>query len=183
MSKFENITLKNGKKIVLRHIKRTDLDNIWDNFNQVVDEGIYLPFFEKVLSDYEKVNWYHELLDKGNLCLIAEDPDLPEPNNVVGQCTIEDIQWEASNHVGVLGIIIKNEYRNQGLGYHLMKYAMNESKKIGKEKIILSTFATNKSAIELYKKLGFEITGLRKKQFLMHGKYIDEVLMDIWIGN
>jgi ribosomal protein S18 acetylase RimI-like enzyme len=183
MSRFESITLKNGKIINLRHIKRSDLDNIWDNFNEVVEEGIYLPFFEKVLSDFEKNNWYHELQENGYLCLIAEDPALPEPNNVVGQCTIEDIQWEASDHVGVLGIIVKQGYRNQGIGYHLITYALKESKKIGKEKIILSTFSTNSSAIELYKKLGFEIVGLRKKQFLMHGRYIDETLMDIWIGD
>ncbi|HEU12758.1 MAG TPA: GNAT family N-acetyltransferase, partial [Euryarchaeota archaeon] len=41
----------------------------------------------------------------------------------------------------------------------------------------LEVFSTNVNAIELYKKLGFEIEGIRKKQFKIEGNYVDDVLM------
>ena len=179
----ETVELKNHQKIILRPMNRLDLDMIWDNFNQVIDEGIYLPTFEKVTTEYEKTAWFQEMEDLNNICVVGLDPSKKPKFNVVAQCTIEDIQWEASDHVAVLGIIVRKGYRNTGLGYHLIKYALEASKHHGKEKVILSTFSTNPLAIHLYEKVGFEIVGTRKKHFKMHGQYIDEVLMDIWIGD
>lgn len=183
MAKPRRINLKNGKEILLRHIERSDVDCIWDNFNQVVEEGKYLPTFEKVVTEYEKSSWWRDLRLMDNLCLVAVDEKLKESKNVIGQVTLEDIQWEASEHVAVLGIIIRKKYRNQGLGNELIKYSLVEAEKKGKEKVILSVFATNESAIHLYKNLGFEVVGIRKKHFYMDHRYIDEVLMEIWVAN
>jgi len=133
--------------------------------------------------EYERINWFHELEEADNLCLVAEDPDLKGPDNVIGQCTIEDIQWEASKHVAVLGIVIAKAFRNLGLGKELIQYAINEAKKHEKKKIILSTFATNKAGIHLYESLGFQQVGLHKKQFFMFDQYIDELNMELWIDD
>lgn len=177
------VTLKNRKKILLRYLQRADLNAIWKNFNDVVDEKEYLPTFSKVELEYEKVVWYREMTEEeGNFCVVAEDISGKPPYNIAGQCTVENIEWEASAHVGMLGIIIRKDYRNLGLGFHLINFAIEQARKLGKKKLILSTFATNKHAISLYKKIGFEEIGLRKKQFFMFGKYIDEILMDLWIG-
>jgi RimJ/RimL family protein N-acetyltransferase len=46
-------------------------------------------------------------------------------------------------------------------------------------KIILSTFADNEKAIQLYKSLGYRIVGVRKSHFNMPKGFIDEVLMEI----
>jgi RimJ/RimL family protein N-acetyltransferase len=45
------------------------------------------------------------------------------------------------------------------------------------EKISLTVFSTNKPAISLYRKLGFEVEGISKKQYKIEGKYVDEVTM------
>jgi RimJ/RimL family protein N-acetyltransferase len=164
-------------------MKRSDVDCIWENFNQVIDERIYLPTFNKVTTEFEKRAWYNEFVEIGNICIVAEDPDLKSPNNVVSQVTIEDIQWEASPHVAVLGVIVRNEYRKVGLGYHLIQFAVNEAKKNRKKKIILSTISSNIDAIRVYEKLGFERIGVRKKHFFMNGEYADELLMEVWISD
>lgn len=177
------VELKNGKKFLLRYMKRSDLNCIWHNFNQVIDEGVYLPTYNKVTTEYEKRAWYNEIVDLGNICLVAEDQTKSSPNNVVCQCTIEHIQWEASSHVAVLGVIVEKENRSSGLGYELLHFALEQAKKKGKKKIILSTLSTNKSAVELYDRVGFKKVGYRDKHFFMSGSYIDEILMEIWIGN
>jgi ribosomal protein S18 acetylase RimI-like enzyme len=174
------ISLKNRQKIVLRHILKEDLDDIWDNYNEVIDEGKYQPSFTKVVDKFEKISWYNELLGFGNLCIVAEYKGTSS-SKIVGQCTIHHDEWEASEHVGLLGIIISKNFRNLGLGEKLMEYAMAEAKKNGKSKIVLGTLVTNIPAIHLYEKLGFRRIGIRQKQFYMKKKYIDELLMEKWL--
>ncbi|MHA1341433.1 MAG: GNAT family N-acetyltransferase [Promethearchaeota archaeon] len=180
-TKIKKIKLKNGKIVHLRHILKEDVDCIWRIFNQVVKEGLYLPTFETVDTMFEKISWYNNLIDEGGICIVAIDPSLEKSKNVVGQCIIEDLEWDAASHVGTLGILIRQKYRNLGLGKHLIKFTLEEAKKIQKKKIILAVLATNENAINLYKKLGFKEVGRYSGQYYMNGKYIDEVLMEIWL--
>jgi RimJ/RimL family protein N-acetyltransferase len=174
--------LKSGEKIILRHVNEADIDGIWHNFNEVVDEGVYLPVFFPVRSDFEKQSWYTNLIKQGELCIVAVHPELKNPFNIIGQCEITNLEWDAANHVGRLGIIIQQVYRDKGIGYHLIDFAIREANKLfQKEKIILSCFSNNERALFLYRKMGFEIIGVRTKQFLMDDKYFDEVLMELWI--
>lgn len=184
MSVFlKQIQLKNNKTVYLRLIEATDVNGIWKNFNDVVDEGIYLPAFTRVTSEWEKTNWYQELQFNNNFCIVAIDQKLEPPQNVVGQCTIEKLEWEAGDHVGILGILIQKEYRNLGLGQALIKMAIEEAQRRGKKKMILSTFATNQMGIALYQRCGFHIVGKYSKQYKMRDGYVDEILMENWIGN
>ncbi|NHJ23309.1 MAG: N-acetyltransferase [Candidatus Lokiarchaeota archaeon] len=176
--------LKNGEKIILRHVSEADIEGIWHNFNEVVEEGIYLPVFFPVRSEYEKQSWYNHLLQEKELCVVAVLPEFKSPLNIIGQCEVSNLEWDAANHVGRLGIIIQQKYRDLGIGLHLIDLAIRESKKLNdKEKIILSCFSNNTRALSLYKKVGFKTVGIRKNQFFMDANYYDEVLMELWIDD
>jgi len=179
----KKIILKNGTEIYLRLIEKDDLEGIWINFNEVVEEKIYLPVYTPVLNQWEKNSWFKELIQVNNFCLVAVNPKLSSPKKIVGQLTIEHLQWEAAKHVGILGIIVQKIYRNLGLGYYLIELGKEIAKERGKKKLILSTFATNKQGMTLYKKCGFEIAGTYEKQYFIDGNYVDEILMENWIGN
>ncbi|MGC8992263.1 MAG: GNAT family N-acetyltransferase, partial [Thermoplasmata archaeon] len=75
------------------------------------------------------------------------------------------------------GIAIKSGFRHEGIGSALMEESIKWAKEQNIEKITLEVFSTNTNAIELYKKFGFEIEGIRKKQFKILGNYVDDVLM------
>jgi ribosomal protein S18 acetylase RimI-like enzyme len=180
---LKQVQLKNNKKVTLRLIESTDINGIWKNFNDVVDEGIYLPAFTRVTSEWEKTNWFQELLLNNNFCIVAIDQKNDSTQTVVGQCTIEKLEWEAGDHVGILGILIQKEYRNIGLGQALIKVAIEEARRRGKQKLILSTFATNQMGIALYQRCGFHIVGRYYKQYKMRDGFVDEILMENWIGN
>ena len=178
------IEIKNGEKILIRHVKESDTDGVWNNFNEVVDEGIYLPVFFPVRSQFEKQSWFNTLKRNREICIVAINPELKGPRSVIGQCEISNLEWDAAGHVGGLGIIVKKEYRNLGIGYHLIDIAIRESKRLNnKQKLILSSFLNNERALKLYQKVGFKKIGIRKKQFFMDGKYYDEILMDLWIND
>lgn len=178
----EEFTLENGDEIIFRHVRRKDANGVWKNFNQVVEEGVYLPVFFPVESQFEKHNWYDNLKKSNEICIIAENLNLDRPKNIIGQCEISNIDWDAASHVGNLGIIVRKKYRDEGVGRRLIDIAIRESKKFnGKEKIILSCFSSNHRALHLYKSMGFQTVGIRKQQFLIDDKYYDEVLMELFI--
>ncbi len=172
------------EKITIRHVKKSDVEGVWNNFNAVVEEGIYLPVFLPVRSEFEKRSWFENIKRENEVCIVANISSLKSPHNIVGQCEISNIEWEASTHVGSLGIIVRIEFRDLGIGLQLIDLAIRESKRINnKEKIILSCFSSNERALNLYEKLGFQEIGRRKKQFYMDSTYSDEVLMDLWIDD
>ena len=172
------------EKIRIRHLKKADVEGIWINFNEVVEEGLYLPVFFPVMSEYEKKSWYNTIKKEKEICIVAEHREIKSPYNIIGQCEISNSEWDAASHVGNLGIIVKKKYRDLGIGKRLIDMGIRESKRLNnKEKIMLSCFSTNKRAISLYKKLGFQVVGVRKKQFFIDSKYYDELLMEIFTGD
>ncbi|MEJ2294640.1 MAG: GNAT family protein [Candidatus Lokiarchaeota archaeon] len=178
------IEIKNGEQVIIRHIEESDIDGVWDNFNQVIDEAIYLPVLFPVNSQYEKFSWFNSIQKENEICIVAIHSKLKSPFNVIGQCEISNSEWDAAVHIAKLGVIVKSEFRNMGIGYHLIDFAIKESKRLNKkEKITLSTFTENKRALHLYKKMGFKTVGIRKKQFYMNSRYYDEVLMELWIDD
>jgi len=178
------LELKTGETIIIRHLTKSDVDGVWYNFNEVLEEGNYLPVFLPVKSQIEKDTWYLNVKKENEICVLAEHSGLNTPYKVIGQCEISNMEWDAASHVGVLGIIIRKKFRDMSVGRSLIDFAIRESKKLNnKEKIILSSFLTNERALHLFKKLGFKVVGIRKKQFFMNSKYIDEVMMELWIDD
>ena len=179
----EVVKLKNGEKILIRHVIESDIDGIWNNFNEVVDEKIYLPVLFPVRSKFEKQSWFHNIEKEREICIVAIHPIMASPYNILGQCEISNLEWDAATHVGSLGIIVQRNFRDLGIGFILIDKAIRESKKLNKEKIILSSFLDNERALYLYKKIGFKTSGIRKKQFYMDSSYYDEVMMELWIDD
>jgi len=180
----EVLKLKTGEKIFIRHISELDIDGVWNNFNNVVEEGIYLPVLFPVKSRFEKQSWYENIKKEREICIVAINPKLKIPYNILGQCEISSLDWDAATHVGSLGVIVQKKYRDLKIGFHLIDMAIRESNNLNnKEKIILSCFSDNKRALYLYKKLGFKIIGTRKNQFYMDSTYYDEILMELWIDD
>jgi len=178
------LEIKTGETIIFRHLTKSDVNVVWNNFNEVINEGLYLPVLFPVRSQLEKDSWYHNLKKEKEICIVAENTALKRPYNIIGQCEISNSNWDAAAHVGTLGIIVKEKYRNFTIGRNLIGLAIRESKRLNnKEKIVLSSFSNNQRAIHLFTELGFKTIGVRKKQFLMDSDYIDEVLMELWIDD
>lgn len=54
-------------------------------------------------------------------------------------------------------LIVKKEYRNQGIGTKLLDYLIKQSAEWGCSEIVLGVDCDNESAIHLYKKKDFEV--------------------------
>ena len=79
----------------------------------------------------------------------------------------------------IFGFYVKESYRNQGIGKKLIESALSsimKNKKI--VKIDLNVNPKQKSAVRLYKKFGFRIIGILKKDLFVNGKFYDELTME-----
>ncbi len=71
---------------------------------------------------------------------------------------------ELEETVDILNIIVKEEYRNKKIASCLIDYLFSGLKSSVKV-ITLEVRKTNKAAINLYEKFGFEIINVRKKYY------------------
>jgi len=74
----------------------------------------------------------------------------------VGNLNLRGIPDDKS---GRLGIIIDYRYQSKGYGREAMKLLEKEAKKLGIKKLRLEVFASNKVAVNLYKKMGYKELG------------------------
>ena len=78
-------------------------------------------------------------------------------------------------------IAIVKAYRELGIGHVLIERALAWMKDRSVEKAVLEVFSTNEQAIALYRKFGFEVEGVRRREFKIRGQYVDDVLMAKWL--
>ena len=74
------LELENGEKIIIRHLKKSDVDGVWSTFNEVLDEGLFLPVFTPVKSEFGKKSWYENVRNDKEVCIVAENPKIKSPN-------------------------------------------------------------------------------------------------------
>ncbi|MDA9559120.1 GNAT family N-acetyltransferase [Alphaproteobacteria bacterium] len=86
------------------------------------------------------------------------------------------------DEVEVIALLVDVSYRRTGLA----KYLLEELKKIAKQrhalKIILEVSISNKSAIALYKKIGFVELATRKNYYIIKDKRVDAKLMCLYLS-
>ena len=72
----------------------------------------------------------------------------------------------------IIGIGVKEENQNNGIGTKLLKEVFNRAKKLKIEKIFLEVDEKNKKAQNFYIKNGFSITNIRKNYYKNNDAYI-----------
>jgi len=98
---------------------------------------------------------------------------------VIGWCRIfPNLFTPKANHTAEVGIGLLKPSREIGIGTALMECAIEWAGDQGLEKLTISTFSTNLRAINLFKKVGFIAAGVRHRQYMIAGDYVDEVLME-----
>jgi ribosomal protein S18 acetylase RimI-like enzyme len=84
---------------------------------------------------------------------------------------------ENAHVVAVLGLAVSPDARGRGVATALLAAAEERARARGVRKLSLRTFSTNPQAIRLYTRFGFEQEGLLRGEFLIEGRYVDDILM------
>ena len=84
----------------------------------------------------------------------------------------------ASDHVvRINGLAVAPERQRRGVGRALLAAAADAARARGARKLSLGVFAPNDGARRLYESVGFVVEGVRREEFFVEGRYVDDVLM------
>ena len=165
---------EDGREVTLRAPRWSDLDDMLEFINSLVEEGAEIMATEKKTRE-EEVDWLARHLatvEKDKKVAIVAEVD----GGFVGQLEVVP-QRGYSKHVGGLGIAIRDGYRDIGIGTELMKEAETLARRLGLELLTLEVFATNSRARHVYEKVGYRVVGSVPKAILKDGAYIDNIIM------
>jgi len=166
--------------VKVRRARAGDLEQYAETVRSVADEGRYI-FTEKVTADRKK-SIEKLIKDRGCLVVVAE-VGAGKTRKIVGSLTMERYGTvEKTKHVRGLGMLVIEGYRGVGIGTKLMSYALKWARSRNDvEKVGLGVFSGNRRAFHLYEKFGFEVEGIKKKQYYIDGKHEDEIDMALFV--
>jgi ribosomal protein S18 acetylase RimI-like enzyme len=85
---------------------------------------------------------------------------------------------ESDRHVVyVRGLAVAPEHQGRGVGRALVEAAARLAEDRGARRLTLRVLAVNVAARALYESCGFVVEGVQREEFLLDGRYVDDVLM------
>lgn len=148
----------------------------------VVEEGAYTlaePDEFTRTEEHERNAIVEHAEAPGALLMVAETA-----GQVVGWVQFHNGNRRRTAHSGMLSMMVDERWRGKGVGEALLRALIDwaeESALI--EKLTLAIFSTNRRAIRLYEKLGFQVEGCCPRDMMLAGgTYVDSVLMYRFVG-
>ncbi|AEW55828.1 Acetyltransferase, GNAT family [Bacillus cereus F837/76] len=145
---------------------RVQIDRETENMDREAGEGFInkIGFQNIIKTDSE---------ESKNLFLVAE-----VHNRIVGFSRCEGANLKRLSHKVEFGVCILKEFWGYGMGKRLLQQSIHWADENEIKRISLQVLETNEKAIQLYKKLGFEVEGILKNdKRLSDGKYYNTVVM------
>ncbi len=116
--------------------------------------------------------WNEKFIKKCRL--VAELND-----NVVGFAVVSQVsKRKVYKGVAEVTVYVAQEKRGEGIGKQLLEALVDESEKQGFWTLQAGIFSENIASIELHKKCGFRVVGIREKIGKRDGLWHDNVLME-----
>lgn len=117
------------------------------------------PWSKKIFSDCLSAGYFCQVLTLSENTKLRQL--LPEEVDIAGF----GIVMPAVDEVHLLNIAIHPAVRQQRLGAWLLEALKRQSKRSGGSKMLLEVRVSNVSAIGLYRKMGFQVVGVRKNYY------------------
>jgi RimJ/RimL family protein N-acetyltransferase len=168
--------LRDGRSVVVRHARPEDAEAHIANFNAIAAERIYVmtETFPRTVEEIR--TQFRDAGPRSSLWLVAE-----ADGRVIGGANLLRGRWEKNGHTAELGVAILAPYRGIGLGELLLRACLEWAREVGIRKVRLGVFASNERAIALYRKVGFREEGRLRREVVLDGRPVDEVLMALWL--
>lgn len=177
---YKEVTLSNGKLIIFSNAEENDAEELIKYFNIVGGESDNLLFGKDEFGlsiEREKEHINSMNLDDNALILVARDGA-----EIISVAQLSSYKRKRISHNAVYSISVKKKYWRCGIGRNMTDLIIDFAKNnTSLKNISLSVNSNNKSAVELYKQVGFEFVGKHKRNFKLGELYIDELLMDLYL--
>ena len=158
----------------IREAVKEDFDQIWKIFHQIVSAGETYPY-PRNTSKEEAYHLWITLPQKTFVCV--------ENQIVLGTYYLKQNNSGGGSHVCNCGYMVGNEARGKGVGSMMCEHSQNIARELGFKAMQFNlVISSNKQAIRLWKKHGFDTVGKIPKAF-DHPKngFVDALVMYKWL--
>ena len=152
-----------------------------------------VPSDERRLASLDRVTWSWNVAP---VPLWASDRDFfgaTSPDDVlVAECDAVLVGYvrlraptelESNQHVlQICGLAVDPAERGRGTGKKLVMAAVEEATRRGARRLTLHVLGTNTAARAVYASCGFAVEGLLPEEFLLDGRFVDDLLLGRSLG-
>ena len=89
---------------------------------------------------------------------------------------------ENAHVIHVSGLAVHPAARRRGVAAALLTASEQFARTQGASKLSLRVLSTNQSAIRLYERFGFQREGMLRGEFLINGRFVDDIMMAKQLG-
>lgn len=163
--------------VLVRPISVEDIESFWKALDDVARERSYLALLQAPPLEEVEQTVRANIDQQRGVHFVAV-----QSGEVIGWCDIHPGKQPGFTHAGRLGMGVRIDYRNQGIGRRLLTAALEGAAHRGLARIELEVFSTNLPAVHLYKKFGFVEEGVSLRARYVDGVWDDLVRMAFFIS-
>ena len=164
--------------LLVREVRTDDAAAIVGILNPIIEAGVYSAL--DTLLTVEAEQEFIRSFPRRGVFNVAEDS---REQRAVGFQTLEPFATYtcAFDHVGVIATFVEMACRGRGVGSRLADATFETARRKGYEKVFTFVRADNPEALQFYRKLGFRVVGTAERHAKIGGKYIDEVIIEMFL--
>ena len=149
------------QKLVLRRMRIADLDDVMETER----DSFSSPWAHEHFLN-ETANYYNSK----PLVLVYD-------NAIAGYV----VMWFVADECHLANIAVRRQMRSRGFGSRLLQAVISEARERRSSYVYLEVRESNREAIRLYEKFGFEKAGVRKAYYRDKGKQENAILMTYFL--
>lgn len=142
--------------MIIRQATPEDLEDMWAIFQSVIATGDALPFADGFGREAFQSHWFG-----AQTSYVACDN-----SKILGICKIGANFPDLGSHVASATYVVSPDAQGKGIGRALVEHSLVQARANGFMAMQFNyVVSTNRAAVELYRKMGFEIVGTLPKAF------------------
>jgi len=174
--------LKDGQNLIVRNPEIGDEEGLVNLLQAVDSETKFLarePGEFDFTLEQEREFIKNGMNDENSLFLLAE-----VNGRIIATCSVGIVMNNKRFlHRAAMGIVVRKDHWNRGIGKNLMQECINWCKEKGVEQLELEVVTQNDRAISMYQSFGFDIYGTKKHALkYADGSYADEYFMCLFLN-
>jgi RimJ/RimL family protein N-acetyltransferase len=161
--------------ITVREVVPNDAPKLVKLHKQLDEETKFMLFEpgEREINEDKQKNTICSFLESENSNIFIAESQ----GQLVGHLTVIGGHAKRIKHRAHLVIGILNDFTGEGIGQELFQVMEKWREETNINRLELTVMRHNDYGIRLYKKVGFEIEGIKKGSIKVDGKYVDEYFM------
>ena len=158
--------------MIIREIKLEDAEKFLNMLKQLDKETKYMLYEEDerncTIQDMKERLSKREDNTKYKIFIVEDNGD------IVGFLSADRGLVNRIKHSAYIVIGMLEPYRGKGIGMALIEKLFKWARNNKIIRLELTVVKDNRYAVNLYKKMGFKVEGIREKAMIVDGKYVDE---------